>query len=139
MRWAYVAAGALSVLLIMKNVVEDNHDRELMLAAVPPPDEVTLYTDFNSGSYFLIDGYKIYYDARPELYNKLIAGDKAFWDEIYATWEGNIDFGEFIEGYGFTWFAATKDSPMDNYLKSTPGYELVFDNTTDNIAIYKLA
>ena len=139
MRWAYVAAGALSVLLIMKNVVEDNHDRELMLAAVPPPDEVTLYTDFNSGSYFLIDGYKIYYDARPELYNKLIAGDKAFWDEIYATWEGNIDFGKFIEGYGFTWFAATKDSPMDNYLKSTPGYELVFDNTTDNIAIYKLA
>lgn len=56
MRWAYVAAGALSVLMIMKNIVEDNHDRELMLAAVPPPDEVTLYTDFNSGSYFLIDG-----------------------------------------------------------------------------------
>ena len=137
MRWTYVAAGAISVLLLMKFSIENTNDTEMMLSAVPPPDEVTLYTDFNSGSYFLIDGYKIYYDARPELYNKMIAGDKAFWDEIYATWEGSIDFDEFIAGYGFDWFAVTKDSPMEDYLKITPGYELVFDNQKDNIAIYK--
>ena len=137
MRWTYVAAGAISVLLLMKFSVENTNDTEMMLNAVPPPDEVTLYTDFNSGSYFLIDGYKIYYDARPELYNKMIAGDKAFWDEIYATWEGSIDYGEFIAGYGFDWFAVTKDSSMEDYLKVTPGYELVFDNQKDNIAIYK--
>ncbi|MBR3246906.1 MAG: hypothetical protein IKG03_00740 [Clostridiales bacterium] len=137
MRWAYVAAGALTTLLIFRYNIEKNDDRELMLAVLPPPEEVTLYTDFNSGSYFIIEGYKVYYDARTDLYGEKIAGDKAFVDEAYATWSGNIDYGEFIAGYGFDWFAVTKDSYMEDYLKSTPGYEFVFENRRDNIVIYK--
>ncbi len=137
MRWAYVAAGALSVFLIVRYNLEKTDDRQVMLSVVPAPDKVTLFTDFNSGSYFLIDGYKIYYDARPELYDHVIAGDKAFRDEAYASWSGEIDYDEFIAKYGFNWFAVTKDSPIESYLIENPDYEFVFDNATDGIAIYK--
>ena len=139
MRWTYVAAGLLSVLLIMKYNVEKNNDREMMIAVVPPPDQVTLYTDFNSGSYFLIDEYKIYFDARPELYDERIAGDKAFRDEAYAAWSGEIDYDEFIERYGFNWFAVSEDSYMEDYLKAHREYEEVFINQKDKIVIYKKA
>ena len=108
-----------------------------MLASVPDPDKVILYTDFNSGSYFLIDGYKIYFDARPELYDDQIAGDKAFRDEAIAAWNGNIDYDEFIGKYGFNWFALTKDTPIESYLINNPDYEMVFFNEKDNIIIYK--
>lgn len=137
MKWTYVGAGVISTVLLVRFFVGYTNDAEQMLAAVPAPDEVTLYTDFNSGSYFLIDGYKIYYDARPELYDKRIAGDKEFLVEVRNTWEGNIDYSEFIAGYGFNWFAVTNNSPMEEYLVNTPGYELVFNNQRDNISIYK--
>ena len=138
MRWAYVAAGTLSVLLIMKYNLEKSDDRQIMLDSLPAPDEVTLYTDFNSGNYFLVDGYKIYYDARPELYDYRIAGDKAFLDEAYAAWAGDLDYSEFIDSYGFDWFAVSQNMPMDDYLESNSDeYELVFVNQTDEINLYK--
>lgn len=137
MRWAYVAAGALSVFLIVRYNLEKTNDRAIMLASIPPPDQVTLYTDFNSGSYFLVDGYKIYYDARPELYDKGIAGDKAFLDEARDSWSGQIDYGEFIERYGFDWFAVTAGSPMQDYLENNADYELVCVNYTDQLILFR--
>ncbi|MBO4426367.1 MAG: hypothetical protein J5776_05110 [Clostridiales bacterium] len=137
MRWAYVAAGTLSILLLLKYNMEKSDDRESMLQSLPAPDEVTLYTDFNSGNYFLVDGYKIYYDARPELYDYRIAGDKAFLDEAYAAWAGNLDYAEFIDSYGFDWFAVSQNMPMDTYLAENDDYELVFVNQTDEINLYK--
>ena len=137
MRWAYVAAGALSVFLIVRYNLEKTNDRAIMLASIPPPDQVTLYTDFNSGSYFLVDGYKIYYDARPELYDKRIAGDKAFLDEARDSWSGQIDYGEFIERYGFDWFAVTAGSPMQDYLENNSDYELVCANYTDQLILFR--
>ena len=139
MRWAYVAAGLLSVLFIGKYNLEKSDDRAMMLASVPAPDKVVLYTDFNSGSYFLIDRYKIYYDARPELYDKRIAGEKAFLDEARASWSGEIDYEAFIERYGFNWFAVTKDTPMESYLYNNGDYEFVFENHKDEIVIYRKA
>ena len=108
-----------------------------MMDLLPSPDEVTLYTDFNSGTYFLVDGYRIYYDARPELYASNIAGDEAFLDEAYASWTGEIDYDDFIESYGFNWFAVTTDRPMDEYLAGNTDYELVFYNRKDEIKLYK--
>ncbi len=71
------------------------------------------------------------------MYDHVIAGDKAFRDEAYASWSGEIDYDEFIAKYGFNWFAVTKDSPIESYLIENPDYEFVFDNATDGIAIYK--
>ena len=136
-RWGLVAACILSVNLIFKYKNEKTDDLQKMLDSVPAPDQVTLYTDFNSGAYFLIDGYKIYFDARPELYHTHIAGEKAFTKEALAVWTGDIDYAEFIEKYGFDWFAVSSGSHMDDYLYGEPDYEQVFENEDDGIVIYR--
>ena len=136
-RWGLVAACLISVNLIFKYNKEKTDDRQKMLDSVPSPDQVTLYTDFNSGAYFLPDGYKIYFDARPELYHVYIAGEKAFTKEALAAWTGEADYEEFIAKYGFDWFAVSSGSHMDNYLENEPDYEMVFDNEDDGVVIYK--
>lgn len=136
-RWVLVAACILSVNLIFKYKNEKTDDLKKMLESVPAPDQVTLYTDFNSGAYFLIDGYKIYFDARPELYHTYIAKDKAFTNEALSVWTGEADYEEFIAKYGFNWFAVSSGSHMEDYLNSEPDYELVFENEDDGINIYK--
>ena len=136
-RWALVAAGLASVLMIFRYFDELSDDRQKMIDCVPAPDKVTLYTDFNSGAYFLIDNYKIYFDARPELYHKYIAGDKAFTQEALDAWTGDIDYEKFIAKYGFDWFAVSNNSKMELYLESDPDYEFVFDNEDDGISIYR--
>ena len=136
-RWALVAACILSVNLIFKYRNEKTDDLKKMLESVPSPDQVTLYTDFNSGAYFLIDGYKIYFDARPELYHTYIAKDKAFTKEALSVWAGEIDYEEFIDKYGFNWFAVSSGSRMEDYLYGEPDYELVFENEDGGINIYK--
>ena len=135
-RWSLVAACLLSVNLIFKYNEEKTDDRQKMLDFVPSPDQVTLYTDFNSGAYFLPDGYKIYFDARPELYHVYIAGEKAFTKEALAVWTGEADYEEFIAKYGFDWFAVSSESHMDNYLANEPDYEMVFDFEDVGIVIY---
>ncbi|MBR6487983.1 MAG: hypothetical protein IKT20_03665, partial [Clostridiales bacterium] len=136
-RWGLVAACLISVNLIFKYNKEKTDDRQKMLDSVPSPDQVTLYTDFNSGAYFLPDGYKIYFDARPELYHVYIAGEKAFTKEALAVWTGEADYEEYIAKYGFDWFAVSSGSHMDNYLENEPDYEMVFDNEDDGVVIYK--
>ena len=136
-RWGLVCAGFVSVMFIFQYFDEKSDDRQKMLDCVPAPDKVTLYTDFNSGAYFLPDYYKIYFDARPELYHKYIAGDKAFTQEALDAWNGDIDYEKFIEKYGFDWFAVSTDSKMEYYLESDPDYEFVFEDESDGIAIYR--
>ena len=46
---------------------------------------------------------------------------------------------EFIERYGFNWFAVSEDSYMEDYLKAHREYEEVFINQKDKIVIYKKA
>ena len=68
MRWGYIAAGTLCILQILNYNPVAAADTA-MVQTLPPTGSVVLYTDFNSGTYFLIEGYKVYYDARPELYS----------------------------------------------------------------------
>lgn len=136
-RWGLVAACIASVALIFKYNSEKSDDFQKMIDCVPAPEKVTLYTDFNSGAYFLPYGYKIYFDARPELYHTYIAKDKAFTQEALDVWNEDLDYDKFIEKYGFDWFAVSTDSKMERYLESDPDYEFVFENEDDGIAIYR--
>ncbi len=136
MRWGYIAAGTLCILQILNYNPVAAADTA-MVQTLPPTGSVVLYTDFNSGTYFLIEGYKVYYDARPELYSPRIAKDKAFIEEAFNAWTGNIDYGKFISSYGFNWFAPTAGSAMDSYLADSSGYELVYTNSESSINIYR--
>lgn len=98
-------------------------------------DDVVLFTDFNSGSYFTFSGFKVYYDARPDIYGPGIAGDKELNTEMAQVMSGDIDYDEFIDKYGFNWFAVNHVDAIDSYLEHNDGYELVYDD--DFLRIYK--
>ena len=91
-------------------------------------DDVVLFTDFNTGSYFTFSGFKVYYDARPDIYGPGIAGDKELNTEMSNVISGDIDYGEFIDKYGFNWFAVNRVDNIDMYLQYTDGYEKVYDD-----------
>ena len=91
-------------------------------------DDVVLFTDFNTGSYFTFSGFKVYYDARPDIYGPGIAGDKELNTEMSNVISGDIDYGEFIDKYGFNWFAVNRVDRIDMYLQYTDGYEKVYDD-----------
>lgn len=98
-------------------------------------DDVVLFTDFNSGSYFTFSGFKVYYDARPDIYGPGIAGDKEINTEMAQVVSGDIDYDKFIDKYGFNWFAVNTVDAIDGYLKSNDKYEIVYDD--DVLRIYK--
>ena len=87
-----------------------------------------LFTDFNSGNYFTFSGFKVYYDARPDIYGPGIAGDKELNTEMAQVISGDIDYDEFIAKYGFNWFAVNSVDSIDIYLQYNDGYENVYDD-----------
>ena len=105
------------------------------VASLITGDDVVLFTDFNSGSYFTFSGFKVYYDARPDIYGPGVAGDKELNTEMANVMSGNIDYAEFIDKYGFNWFAVNKIDHINEYLQDNDGYELVYDD--DYLRIYK--
>ena len=98
-------------------------------------DDVILYTDFNSGSYFTFSGFKVYYDARPDIYGPGVAGDKELNTEMVRVLSGDIDYDEFIDKYGFNWFAVNRIDSIDAYLYANDKYEIVYED--DALRIYK--
>jgi hypothetical protein len=93
-----------------------------------------IYTDFNTGGMFLLSRYKIYMDARPELYGKNIAGDMSILEESYEVYQDtDCDYEVFREKYDLKYFAITKDKPLDIYMKHNENYKLLYDSK----AIYK--
>ena len=100
-------------------------------------DDVVLFTDFNSGNYFTFSGFKVYYDARPDIYGPGIAGDKEINTEMAQVISGDIDYDEFIDKYGFNWFAVNTVDSIDIYLQYNDKYEKVYDD--DFLRIYKTA
>jgi hypothetical protein len=98
-------------------------------------DDVVLFTDFNSGNYFTFSGFKVYYDARPDIYGPGIAGDKEINTEMAQVISGDIDYDEFIAKYGFNWFAVDRIDRIDMYLQYNENYENVYDDGV--LKIYK--
>jgi len=138
MKIGYILVGFVCISQIFIFFMGKTDDRTKMVEVLPGPEKTVLYTDFNTGAFFLLSDYKVYYDARSELMGRHIAGDKAFYDEAVSIWDGSGDMKSFIGKYGFNYFAPTTGTPMDRYLASHPDeYTLIFTNAKDEINIYK--
>ncbi len=90
-------------------------------------DELVIYTEFNSGAYLEWTGYKVYIDARPEIYEEKINGAKNIYSEWLAVTYGIIDYDEFLESYGFTHLLVECNSPFDVYLECSDNYVVVVE------------
>ena len=102
-----------------------------VLSYLEPGD--IIYTDFNTGAFLEKEGYKIYIDARPELYAEDICG-KDIINEAKNIHYLTIDPEEFRQKYGFTKFLTTKGT-YERYLRYSSSYNLLYEN--NNICLYE--
>lgn len=81
-------------------------------------EDVRLYTSFNDGGYMEWRGYKVYTDARPELFQKAINGIEDLDEEICNVTYGTINYDDFLKKYNFTHLLVFKNTPFSYYLKN---------------------
>ena len=90
-------------------------------------EDIILYTGFNNGAYMEMNGYKVYMDARPELFQKKINGKEDVFEESLAAERGQMDPVEFLNKYKFTHVIIEDGKYLDGFLNAYDGYEKVVD------------
>lgn len=88
-----------------------------------------LYTSFDGGSYFEMKGYKVFVDARPELYFKKLNKKENIIDDFKAMISTDDEqITATIEKYGFTHFNVHRKPIVNKHLKkylTDNGYKIV--------------
>lgn len=90
-------------------------------------DNVTLYTEFDNGAYMELNGYKVYMDARPELFQEKVNGREDVYSEYLQVLNGTIDFDEFLDKYQFSHLIVFDGTALSAHLRATDGYDMVVD------------
>lgn len=113
------------IVIILPEVVGQIKNKEIpakdaaeYLASVADPDKERLYTSFDNGGMFEWYGFKVYTDARPELFTKEINKKESIDDEIYNVEYGFINYRDFIDKYDFTYIVVNDDTPFAYYLEN---------------------
>lgn len=105
-----------------------NEVTEQITSYIPNNEDTVLFTDFNTGNFMMFSGYKIYYDARPDIYGPGIAGSKALNSEMLDVMEGRADYDEFVDKYGFNWFVVSSTDDIKYYLDyNEDRYEIAYE------------
>ena len=91
-------------------------------------EEVTLYTDYDTGSYLEYRGYKCYIDPRAEVFVKANNKKEDIMDEYYKLQNYRIPIGEFINKYNFNYLLVRTKDALYKYLEENNEYKIVIDN-----------
>ena len=95
-------------------------------------DLVRMYTDFNNGAAFELNGYKIYIDARPEIYTEDYLSDYNIIREYLDIHTDKDDYDsvrKLLDKYNFTHIMTTHGDRIDLYLHWVDSeYTLVVDD-----------
>lgn len=90
--------------------------------------DISLFTGFNNGAYLEFRGYNIYMDARPELYTKVINGQKDVLEEYVSLSDADCDFETFIASYDFDYMIVEANTFLQMYLNNNDvPYECVLE------------
>lgn len=139
---AYIIGGViLLVVIVIKSVgsaeetlikmpVQEAEYLQKTVAA----DDIILYTPFSYGGYMEWSGFKVYVDARPELFQKSINDIEDLDEEIYNVQYGIADYDAFVEKYHFTHFLVENNTSMELYLKYSGKYIML--GKSEDFAIY---
>ena len=88
-----------------------------------------VYTEFNNGAFMEWAGYKVYIDARPELYLEKINNKEDVLDEfldVYYSLDREM-YSAFVQKYHFDYFLVTESSLMDAFLQCDEAYQVAVD------------
>ena len=89
--------------------------------------DIQLFTEFNNGAFMEWRGYKVYMDARPELFQTKVNGQADIYSEYCSVRSGKINYEEFLDKYNFTHLIVTKNTVFNMYLKLSDTYKAVVD------------
>lgn len=118
-----VLLGCIAVILpeiagLIKNKEIPAKDAAEYLASVTDPDNERVYTSFDNGGMFEWYGFKVYTDARPELFTEEINKKESIDSEIYNVEYGVVNYRDFIDKYDFTYIVVNDDTPFAYYLEN---------------------
>ena len=98
--------------------------------------DIQLFTEFNNGAFMEWRGYKVYMDARPELFQTKVNGQEDIYSEYGTVRSGEINYEEFLEKYKFTHLVVIKNTIFDMYLKLNDAYKAVING--NGYTLYEL-
>lgn len=98
--------------------------------------DITLYTEFNNGAFCEWHGYKVYMDARPELFQKNINKKKDIYTEYCDVATGKANYEEFLNKYNFTHLIVSDNTVFNMYLTLNSNYTAVVDG--EGYTLYEL-
>lgn len=90
-------------------------------------EQVKLYTEFGNGAFMEWKGYKVYIDARPELFQKKINQQEDIYSESIELASGETDMELFLKKYDFTHLITGVHSKLDIFLGFQEDYEKVLE------------
>lgn len=103
----------------------------LYLETVDNKENIRLMTEFNNGGYFAWHGYKIYIDARPELYTLRMNKKANIYTEYRKTRENALYLSAEISKYGFTHIITQKNTPVYFFMMEQDDYKAVLSPKLD--------
>ena len=90
-------------------------------------ESIVLFAELNNGAYCEFKGYKVYMDARPELFAKIINNKEDIISEYIDLKNGNIDFDKFILKYNFTHMISSNNTLLNAHLRECNDFKLVVE------------
>lgn len=102
-------------------------------------EDIKVLSSFNNGGFFEWHGYKVFIDARPEIYNSVINEKKDVWTTFSAMYDGLADYGAILEEYNFTHIFAERGSSFYYYMESNTDYTPVISEEDLSYQFYERA
>lgn len=91
-------------------------------------DNTTIYTDYNDGSYAIYKGFKVYLDARMEVYLDSNNKQQDYVDEYVYVQHGRIPYQDFLDKYKFNYLVLSIQDIMYGMLDNDEDYEKIYEN-----------
>jgi hypothetical protein len=96
---------------------------------------IKLYTGYNDGGYLEFRGYKVYMDARAEVFLKSNSKKKDIFKEYYQLQKGEIYYVDVLNKYDFDYLLVDESDILYHYLDYDSSYKLI--HSSSNYKIYK--
>ena len=125
-----IAASFIVYLTYSYNIMRSTYAWQALdeFKEIHPQTDITMYTDFNCGSYAEWLGYSCFADPRAEVFIKSINGKEDILAEVWDSMHNRTTAAELQEKYNFDYWLVQADYSLDKQIKSRPSeYELVCD------------
>ena len=105
------------------------------LDAVGADKETTrIFNFFNAGGYIEYRGYKVFIDARPELWEPGITGDdRHYYREFVDAANGSTDIMELVDEYEFDYLIANTNTTLNSALSGDDRYHIAMSGNGYNL------